>query len=67
MEKETKLIVGALRSSKNRRPIPGGRAGNCCRCNAAIIVSALEYEYIKQGKQRAACSPCYGRIIRGQK
>ena len=66
MKNETKLIIAATRSSKNRHPIPGGRPGNCCRCNVALIVSALEYEYIKQGKMKAACPPCYGRIIRSQ-
>jgi len=66
MKNET-LIIGALRSSRNRHPIPGGRAANCCRCKQVLVVSALEYEYIKRDEKHAACPPCYGRIIRLQK
>ena len=60
------MIIAALRSSRNRRPVPGGRIVNCCRCEEALVVSPAEFDRIEQGNAKPACPPCYGRIIRSQ-
>ena len=64
MENEIKFIIGALRSSHNRRFIPGGKTVGCCRCNQAIVISPIDFEQVTNNKAKPACPPCYGRLIR---